>query len=297
MKKIIFLLLIFFASIGLHSKQDYFTSDKKFNHDIIAQKAKRNKAYAKLLDISKKYNLVFCIRKCKIGYRGKTQNIRRFQGQYRYKFLTSADDPVLDKFVESFVENFEIFSPKFIKKSGLRALVFARDITFANIKVGGGFEMTDSVLYINIPKRFYTSEYTQYIIYHEFFHLLQNRFPYPHEFINYKKWRSLNAPGVKYYPGGALAMLRAYKSKRGYFFQKPKIKGFVTQYGRTDYFHDPTEIFCCLFIESKYSKMRTWMKSDRYLRRKVDYLLECLNRISPVHSLEYFDTMHADKSF
>jgi|GEM_PF-3228139 len=296
MRKIILLLLIISASSSLSSQQNYFTSDKKFNHHIIAEKANKNKAYAKLLDISEKYNLVFCIRKCKIGHRGRTQSIRRFQGQYRYNFLTNADDPVLDKFIESFVENFEIFSPKFIKKSGLRALVFTKDITFAHIRVGGGFEMTDSMLFINIPKRFYSSEYTQYIIYHEFFHLLQNRFPYPHQFINYRKWQSLNAPGVRYYPGGALAMLKKYRSIPGYFFQKPKTKGFVTQYGRTDYFHDPTEIFCCLFIETKYKKLRKWMRSDRYLRRKVDYLLECLNRISPVYSLKYFDEMYAAKS-
>lgn len=295
-KKHATLLILTFAFLlnfpRLYAQQDYYQNDIKTNHSIIAEKAKTNDDYKKLLEIAEKYQLLIGIRKFKTGYKAKTQNIKRFQGQYRWNFLSSKDDKVLDQYVKCFVENWEIFPTEFIKKSGLRAIVFVRNLKFANTRVGGGFDVSDSVVFVNLATQFYSKEYALHIVYHEFFHLLQNKFYSPGEFLDYKKWRSLNAPGVKYYPGGAMAMIRKNSKRFSYFFEKPKIKGFVTQYARADFYHDPTELFCYLFIDENYTKLKKWMKTDKYLRQKTEYLIECLNKISPIFSFEYFDAVY-----
>ena len=291
--QIFLILFIFMAGVreGEFAQEDLIEKDRKHNtaiiEQLVAQKGNRE-AFVKLGQIATEYNLMIGVDKFSIGEKAKNQP-KAYGGSYRWNFLTSKDHDLLEKYVQSFITGWKKLPPEFVTKVKLRGVVFVKDLTFAGFRVGGGFGLEEMILFINVIGPFPGEEYVQHIYFHEFFHVLQNKF---HGFIDYEKWAALNEKKEAYYPGGAMAMIRDHQGDPLYFFREHKKKGFVNNYAYSDVYHDVTETYCYLMITPFYSRALGWMKKDSILEKKMKYLKQSLQSLYEPFNKDYFDSIH-----
>ena len=289
------IVLVFVFSFGLKggevTSESVIEKDRKLNAAKIEKLSAQHgnaETFVKLGQIAKEYNLMIGIDKFSIGEKAKKQP-KAYGGSYRWKFLTSKDSDILEKYVAGFNAGWAKLPPEFVSKVKLKAIVFVKELTFAGFPVGGGFGLEDMILFINVLAPFPGEDYVQHIYFHEFFHILQNKF---HGFLDYKKWAALNEKNEPYYPGGAMAMIRDHKMDPGYFFKEYTTKGFVNNYARSDVYHDVTETYCYLMITPFYNRALTWMKKDSILEAKMLYLKQSLQSIHEHFNTEYFNSIH-----
>lgn len=103
------------------------------------------------------------------------------------------------------------------------------------------------------------------------------------------EWDALNQPGVSYSQKGALDMIRENSS---FVSEEHPAQGFLNGYCLADIYQDKAEVFSYLFAPTYYRKAQTWMRSDRYLAAKFDFMRSALRKISPGFSEEFFAALH-----
>ena len=76
------------------------------------------------------------------------------------------------------------------------------------------------------------------------------------------------------------------------FFEGYPVSGFVTQYVRSDVYHDATELWVYLWVDRYYQNLNKWMANDEILRLKYNYLIDCLSSADELLSKSFFKDMH-----
>lgn len=277
--------------IAAVAKSTIYDQDRNKNNRIIKRYATKNSNYKKLLKISRDYNLVMGIRKFKIGEKARNQPLR-YQGSYRWKFLTSKDDKKLDQYVKAFANRWNKLPVGFIKKIGLKGVLFVKDLRFGGLKIGAGFGYHEMILFINVVSERTKIDTIEHLYLHELFHIMQIKYYAKRNFIDFRKWKKLNPANQTYYKGGALAMIRNNKHRRNFFFADHPTKGFVNNYAWSDHWHDVTETFCYLMVTNLYHKAIRWTKYDKIIAAKFKYLKKGLKNLYPGLNDGYFKRIH-----
>ncbi|MES0489042.1 MAG: hypothetical protein ABUK01_03560 [Leptospirales bacterium] len=279
---------------GSFAQENLLEKDREHNTAIIEKLGSQsetsggNDAFIQLGQIAKDYNLMVGIDKFSTGDKARRQP-KIYGGSYKWKFLTSKDHNLLEQYVQGFNKGWVKLPPEFVAKVKLKAIVFVKDLTFAGFPVGGGFGLEEMILFINVVGPFPGEDYVQHIYFHEFFHVLQNKF---HGFIDYKKWTALNEKKDPYYPGGAMAMIREHRLDPLYFFREYTTKGFVNNYSRSDVYHDVTETYCYLMITPFHKRILSWAKKDSILKAKMNYLKQAMLGLYEGFTEHYFEVIH-----
>lgn len=267
------------VTIDLQSDKvvDRHVVDRIHNEETIRAKAVTDPKYRSLLSLAEKYDLVIGIRDFTIGSKA-TKEI------YSWDFLTEADDKLLDRYVAVLIKHWPKLPVDFVKKTGLKAIVFVKNIYYSGEKVGGGFDVNDRIIICTVTDNF-REDTIQHVLFHEYMHLIDNLM-YGSRLFDNQKWAALNPPGTKYSHRGALDMIRENFS---FIAEEHPQAGFLNGYCLADIYQDKAEIFSYLFIEAYYRKAQMWMKSDKYLSDKFKFMKEALRSISLEFTEEYFD--------
>lgn len=250
--------------------------DKIINNDVIQQRGKTVAAYRQAAEVAQKEDILIGVTKFEIGKRAQKQPAN-YGGSYKWDFfkenLNQKEAAILENYIDSFNQAWRRLPAGLNQKVKIKAVVFVKNLTFAGVTVGGGFGVEEMILFINVISPFPGKDYVEHIFFHEYFHVLQNRF---YSMIDYNQWKNLNPPGVSYYAGGAMQMIADHKGDPHYFFRERQTQGFVNNYAASDQYHDVTETFCYLMIPAFYNKLESWSKSDKVLAAKKEYLTNAL---------------------
>lgn len=269
--------------------QDPYGTDRERNGRIIAEKAKSDKRYAALRDLAEGYGLVIGVREFEIG-KG---------GDYTWDFLSFWDDLVLDPHVDALTRFWPKIPAAFVRRVGLNGILFVKNLRWNGLQVYG-FELGDVVLFVNLTlggwPNYPGDTWFEYGLFHEFFHVVQNRLLSDKRFIDYGEWKKLNAPGASYHAGGSAGILQEVGGDINRLHEEHPAPGFVSRYATADEWHDTTETFCTLLVTSRWRKAQEWVKSDGSLKQKLDYLRRALERIDPTFTEDYVRSLHAGRN-
>lgn len=176
-----------------------------------------------------------------------------------------------------FILEWAKYTPAFIQASGIEGIYFLMDLPY------GGFTFSgDDNFYVSAAYGSQGSypEYIQRVFHHEFFHLIDKKFPVNSD----NDWAALNTPGFTYIGGAAYDALPV-KSDH----PQP---GFVHSYSTVSADEDKAVLYEHMFFKSRAALLEGWAASDPYLTSKITYMQNQLKALDGSINSSYFSTMH-----
>ncbi|MBN1413010.1 MAG: hypothetical protein JW969_19380 [Spirochaetales bacterium] len=216
----------------------------------------------------------------------KAANEKILKSEYSWDLLTDGDDEKLLKYADVFLKFYRKFPEGFIKKPGLRGIVFIKNIKWMGYKVGAGFDRNEMTLICDVNNARSSAETIEYALQHEFFHIMEN-IHYKSKYTNEKNRKKLNPRGFKYPSSGAMKYIASPDADPLAEHPSP---GFVSRYATSDMYHGQTETYCFLIIPVKYKRAVAW--KDKYIMEKFRQLRLFLAEISDGFTDEYFDALY-----
>ncbi len=169
-------------------------------------------------------------------------------------------------YLDVFAEEFAKYPYDFIKESGLKAVVFC-----AGLDIGGQVrkavpDYVNETLYLDIHALAGKSDrYARHVVHHEFYHMLEEQWN-GSAYYKDPKWAALNPPDWKYGSGGA-----RMQSGNVWDFNHPA-PGFINAYSTAALEEDKAEVWATMFVPESWEIIRPWLKTDKILQAKVDFL-------------------------
>ena len=262
---------------------DRHLADRLANHAVLESMRSRGPQYAQALEVAERYDLTIGVREFSIGSAATRRT-------YSWKHLTEIDDPVLDRYMEVFVREWTKLPEDFVRATGLRGVIFVKNLSFDGVGVGGGFDVDDRFVLCEVSESFGDEEIMHTLL-HEYMHIIDNLLCCRDHFDN-ESWRSLNHPAASYSRKGALDMIREDFAMVRADHPSP---GFLNGYCRADIYQDKAEVFSYLFVDSLYARAARWMEGDRWLAAKFDFMMNALGKLSPAFDERYFRALHTGR--
>lgn len=270
-------------NINPGSQVDTVVQDRAYNEKLMLEKAKKNSSYRKLYNFAARYDLMIGFREFKSGTKATFE-------AYTWDFLNDSDDPMFETCIEALLKGFSRLPEDFVRETGLKGIVFVKNITYRGQQVGGGFDVGDKYIMCTV-NAYYSADDILHILYHEYMHLMDNLL-YSSGYFKSEEWHALNKEGTGYSQEGAIEMIR--KNKEFIYTDHP-LPGFLNGYCLADIYQDKAEVFSYLLTPGYYRKAEPFLKEDPYLRAKFDFMKTALARISPAFDTEYFRLLHEQK--
>lgn len=185
--------------------------------------------------------------------------------------LTEKDLPALKKFTQIFFSEYSKYPLAWMRLATPPVIVFAKSLSLDEYKgeVIGGVE-TGAITY-NISAVDDVS-YTKHQIHHELMHWFDKRM----------------SSGIDLWPEKNKSYAQAYDFKSLNNLDDHPSEGFVTIYAKTNKFEDKAEVYSYLFTKEGNSKLNEWVKTDKKLESKVNFIKNLIrSRVSKMDD-EYF---------
>lgn len=178
----------------------------------------------------------------------------------------------LDRYVPLFVREFSLYPPDLVKRTGLRRVVFCRELAFAGQRRNAVPDFRDDTLYLDVQRGSYSTPYLRKVIHHEFFHIID----YCDDGMLYldPSWAALNGAGFTYGSGGRNAQEQGSTS-----VLTDRYPGFLNHYSTTAVEEDKAEVFANMMVDPVYVERRA--ADDRVLSAKVGRMKKLLARFCP----------------
>jgi len=189
-----------------------------------------------------------------------------------------ADRKEADSYAAIFAFEWSLYPTELVKKTGLKAVVFCKDLSFAGQKRTAVPDFEHDTLYLDVTRGRHDELYVRKVIHHEFFHLVDLKDD--GRLYEDERWGRLNPPGFKYGPGGAKLQDDPTVTTTGR--DEP---GFLNRYAAAGVEEDKAELFAHMMVEPKLIAAR--VEKDKYIRAKVERMKELLTGFS----------LHANKDF
>ena len=126
-------------------------------------------------------------------------------------------------------------------------------------------------IYYDFSKSWNNKTYQRHVIHHEFFHMIEQEFNGDAFWFD-PDWFRINPQNTFYGNGG---MTHQGKNINYYEINNPS-PGFINLYSKSGLEEDKAEIFAILFVKEEYKKISKWLKKDKYLNKKVEYMKNTL---------------------
>ena len=185
----------------------------------------------------------------------------------------------LKRFAKLLRDEFSIYPPAFIKRSGLRQIVLCSKLTFGGQTRSALPDRARAALVYDVGAGLTRPDYVRHVIHHEFFHIVDWsgrswtwRIP---------EWIRSNAKGFKYGKGG-----KSLQHDTGSWDPKTGNDGFLNRYSRSSVAEDMAEVYAFLVTRPKLVATRT--KTDAVLKVKVQLMKRHLQWYSPTMSEEFW---------
>ncbi|MCE9564242.1 MAG: hypothetical protein K8U57_19535 [Planctomycetes bacterium] len=182
-----------------------------------------------------------------------------------------ADRKEADSYAAIFAFEWSLYPSELVKKTGLRGVVFCKDLSFAGQKRTAVPDFEHETLYLDVTRGRHDELYVRKVIHHEFFHLVDLKDD-GHLYED-ERWVRLNPPGFKYGPGGAKLQDDPTVTTTG-----KDDPGFLNRYAAAGVEEDKAELFAHMMVEPKMIAVR--VEKDKYIRAKVERMKELLTAFS-----------------
>ncbi len=183
-----------------------------------------------------------------------------------------ADRKEAESYATIFAFEWSLYPPELVKKTGLRSVVFCKDLSFVGQKRTAIPDFEHETLYLDVSRGRYDELYVRKVIHHEFFHLVDLKDD-GHLYED-ERWVKLNPPGFKYGPGGAKLQDDPTVTTTG-----KDDPGFMNRYAAAGVEEDKAELFAHMMVEPKVVAARA--EKDKYIRMKAERMQELLSAFSP----------------
>jgi hypothetical protein len=191
-------------------------------------------------------------------------------------------DPIerrnLNACLSVFVEEFEMYPVSLAAKSGLKRIVFCRDLAIAGEPKGGIAVAQTGTMYLEVPQDSVQERHHRWSIHHEFFHLIDRS-----ESGFDARWCALNSPDFAY--GSRLLVGGDSES----FTVTGDVEGFVNLYATRSSREDRAELFAALVMRS--ADVQRVCGKDARMRAKTLLLKEHLAYLCPEMSEDFWSTI------
>ncbi len=195
---------------------------------------------------------------------------------------SEADRKEADSYAVIFAFELSLYPPELVKKTGLKAVVFCKDLSFVGQKRTAIPDFEHDTLYLDVSRGRYDEPYVRKVIHHEFFHLVDLKDD-GHLYED-DRWVKLNPPGFKYGPGGAKLQDDPTVTTTG-----KDDPGFLNRYAAAGVEEDKAELFAHMMVEPKVVAAR--VEKDKYIRMKVERMQELLTAFSPKMDRHFWATI------
>lgn len=207
----------------------------------------------------------------------ESENIEK---HIKYDPLEEIDQKELDRYLKLIKPEIEKYSSKFLHNVGLRRISFVKNLRVHN-EISNTFPLvhssTDTQTKQYIIDIINGNEFPEYQIkcfHHELFHLIEININGVYKYYD-KTWIGLNPSGFKYGQGGAYAhTIDNWENK-----VHPS-EGFITSYAMLGVDEDRAETFAYVMTDHLQEDLNKYMKEDKILRNKVNYLKQFIDKLN-----------------
>jgi hypothetical protein len=235
---------------------------------------------SKISALETKYNITI--------YKSSFSICQSVKSDIIWNFMEPSDDYYLYQDLIVFEKNWDLLPAAYVKNTGLRGIVFIKDLQWGGLAAGGWIDWVDKVVIYNVlnfgvPFSSYysstTDDWASHAILHEYYHLIDNLTLYAAGYP--LLWSAQNETGAVY----------TNSLDNGYARQltdHPQT-GFLNGYCTADLYQDRAEIFSYLLIPKLKSRALQWLPSDSYLLSKWNRIKDEMRYIDPTIPSDYFD--------
>lgn len=185
---------------------------------------------------------------------------------------TPAADSDVERYSVLLVEEFSLYPPAFVSRTGLKRIVLCTELSFAGQRRNAVPHFQADTLYLDVVRGLHSRPYMRKVIHHEFFHIVDLRDD--GQLYADDDWRALNPPDFRYGTGG-----RNAQELRSTSVLTDQYPGFLNHYSTTAVEEDKAEVFANLMVDPVYVRNRA--TEDPVLRAKVERMKQILARFSP----------------
>jgi hypothetical protein len=180
-------------------------------------------------------------------------------------------DDALDSAVR-IQREFKAYPPALFARAGCERIVLCTNLAYAGQLRAAIPDWEHNTLYIDTQRGSKSSGYPEYVLHHEFFHLIDRADD--GDVYSDPEWSALNPIGFHYGTGGVNA-----QTTRNTGTLTDKIQGFLTHYATTGVEEDKADLFAYIITHKNYISAR--MRTDITLRAKVTRLKALLVDFCP----------------
>ncbi|MEA2736094.1 MAG: hypothetical protein QOE14_2545, partial [Humisphaera sp.] len=180
----------------------------------------------------------------------------------KYDPLTRGDEPAMRLYLRLFREEFGKYPPAFVRATGLKSVILAKNIKINEQKRGAVPDYPNSAVWHDPYEGDNNEMYQRHVIHHEYFHFADHALQ-DNVYLSDPYWASLNRPDFRYGGGGHTARTG---DQFGVTNREP---GFVNRYSVSGLEEDRAEIFASMWIPMEANLLEQRSRSDAILRGKI----------------------------
>ncbi len=198
----------------------------------------------------------------------------RFPVKTTHGDITGSEAPARDagSYASLFVCEWSMYPRELVKKTGLRCVVFCKDLSFAGQPRTAIPDFEHDTLYLDVTRGRHDENYVRKVIHHEFFHIVDLKDD--GRVYEDERWGRLNPPGFRYGPGGAKFQNDPTATTTG-----KDLPGFMNRYATAGVEEDKAEMFAHMMVEPQ--RVAARIEADKYVRAKVERMREIMAAFSP----------------
>ncbi len=205
---------------------------------------------------------------------------------FRYKLASKSDYAKLLQYLKVLQKELDKYPKNFLYESGFESIIVCRNLSSWGVKASGYPDFGGKAVYYNYNNKCIGNK----TIHHEICHILDNKF----NGDVYKKdpnWLKLNRKDFEYGKGGR-NFHRNIPISNKWLHPSP---GFYSVYAKSAQEEDKAEIYSALFVENYSACLHEWIKEDKVLRDKVDYMKDFLLHHSDEMTSDFWANLCADE--
>jgi hypothetical protein len=176
--------------------------------------------------------------------------------------LAKTDEAQMNVYLRLFREEFSKYPVAFVRATGLKRIILAKEMTVAGIDRGAIPDRPNRAVWYDPFHGQFDDMYKRHVVHHEYFHFADNVFQ-ESAYLTDPYWASLNRPNFHYGKGGFTA--------RGgdQFGVTNREAGFVNRYSTSGLEEDRAEIFASMWIPMEANILEQRSRSDAILKGKI----------------------------
>ena len=183
-----------------------------------------------------------------------------------------ADRVVLEKYQKLLAAELNRYPPSLVRNAKLKRIALCAELSFDGQRRNAIPDFEHDVLYLDVERGDYNSQYQRKVIHHEFFHMID----YKDDGSVYADaaWSGLNAAAFQYGNGGRNAQDDADTS-----VLTDRFPGFLNHYSTTGVEEDKAEMFANMMVVPQYVEVRA--ADDPIIKSKTLAMKSLIQKFCP----------------